>query len=580
MSDFYTKGEPREASAAQSMLNDNQWILPEIYADEIAYKPPFTHWAMAVFSLPQGKVTPFTSRLPSAIAFIVLICSSFIFFGKHLKIQNALLICLILLTSFELHRAAITSRVDMMLTSLIVYGLIQLFNWEERKKLKGFPLAIPFILGLATLVKGPVGIVLPLLVAGIYFLVLRYNFLKITSKFLLIVLAALILPAVWYLFAYLTGGKEFLDLVYAENFGRFFGSENLNIQYDLGHRESFGYNFITLAGGFIPWTLFLFISLFGLNYCKKIPNIKTIKQKLSTLSKIELFALLAALIIILFYCIPVSKRSVYLMPAYPFIAVFMARYILYVTEYHPKVGRIFGFIIGFIAFLVVFIAVATVFHKIDPVEITGLFTQHTKTLNDVAATVQNLHFNFLFFILFLFLICTLFILFKNLLKKNHIKVLYATIAVYITLFVALDGTFLPAFKNGVSIKPFAKQIQKKYPLDENNMFVMNNLLEYSNMYGLNFYLKNRFHNFEKEQSPEGYFFVGKESFEKVLKKYGKTYQFRFLEEYMNKNRDGERIIQLYHFMQIKGQEKIIESKEMEKRACEKGSRNHPLIEEQ
>jgi hypothetical protein len=85
---------------------------------------------------------------------------------------------------------------------------------------------------------------------------------------------------------------------------------------------------------------------------------------------------------------------------------------------------------------------------------------------------------------------------------------------------------------------------------------MNNLLEYSHMYGLNFYLKNRFHNFEKEQAQEGYFFVGKESFEKVLKKYGKTYRFRFLEEYINKNRDGERVMQLYHFMKISKSSKV------------------------
>jgi 4-amino-4-deoxy-L-arabinose transferase-like glycosyltransferase len=547
MGDFYTKGEPREASVATSMINDNEWVLPKVYADEIAYKPPFTHWITALFSLPQGKVTPFTSRLPSAIAFAGLIGLSFIFFGRSLKVQNAFLSCLILLTSFELHRAAMTARVDMMLTFLTVWGLIRLFDWEEEKKLKGFPLSIPIILGLATLVKGPVGIVLPLLVFGIYLLILRYNFLKIALKLLPIALAALVLPAIWYVLAYQTGGKEFWDLVYAENFGRFFGSENLNIRYDLGHEEPFWFNFVTLIAGFIPWSIFLFISLFALNYSKKIPPFKTIRQGLLGLPKVELFSLVAAVVIIVFYCIPSSKRSVYLMPAYPFLALLIARYVLYITEYHNKVSRIFGSIIGGISCLVVLAGVATVFHWINPVKIIGLFTKHPKTLNDVEATVQNLHPNFLFFVLLLLLLYMLLLLFKCLRKKNHLKVLYRTTAVYLSLFVVLDGTFLPAFKNGVSIKPFAKQIQKDYPFNKDNLFVMNNLLEYANLYGLNFYLKNRFHNFEKEPAQEGYFFTGKESFKKIFPLYGKKYQFDLLEEYENKTRDGERIIQMYHF---------------------------------
>jgi 4-amino-4-deoxy-L-arabinose transferase-like glycosyltransferase len=126
--DFYTKGEPREASVAVSILEKNQWILPTVYADEIAYKPPLTHWLMAVFSFPRAKVTPMSSRLPSALAFMGLIVVSFLFFGKNLKFQDSFLAALILLTAFELHRAAMTARVDMLLTFLIVWALTRLFR--------------------------------------------------------------------------------------------------------------------------------------------------------------------------------------------------------------------------------------------------------------------------------------------------------------------------------------------------------------------------------------------------------------------------------------------------------------------
>ena len=68
LGDFSTKGEPREASVAISMLESGNWILPQVYANEFAYKPPMAHWLMAAFSYPQGYVSEFTSRLPSTIA--------------------------------------------------------------------------------------------------------------------------------------------------------------------------------------------------------------------------------------------------------------------------------------------------------------------------------------------------------------------------------------------------------------------------------------------------------------------------------------------------------------------------------
>ena len=35
--DFSTKGEPREAAVAVSMLETGNWTLPTVYADEFAY---------------------------------------------------------------------------------------------------------------------------------------------------------------------------------------------------------------------------------------------------------------------------------------------------------------------------------------------------------------------------------------------------------------------------------------------------------------------------------------------------------------------------------------------------------------
>ena len=546
--EFYTKGEPREASVAVSMLEDEQWILPKVYVDEIAYKPPLNHWAMAVFSLPSGDVTPFSSRLPSALAFIALIASSFVFFGKNLRIQESFLAALIMLTAFELHRGAMTSRVDMLLTFLIVLSLQRLFRWEERKTLKGFPFLICFLLGLAALTKGPVGIVLPMLVFGVYLLFLKYNFWKVVGKLFPVALAAFAFPAIWYFAAYSVGGKEFLDLVWAENFGRFFRLEGLDINYELGHAFPWWYNFLTLFAGFIPWTLLLFLSLFGLNYSKKIPGLKNVWSSFLHQDKIKLFSFVTILVVFIFYCLPSSKRSVYLMPVYPFLAIFLAQYVLYLTEYKTKISRIFNLFSGIIASVVALLVLFTVvFRIIEPVSIINLFTDHQRTLNDVRYLWEAMNApKILYVFLFAVLLFSIYVLFKHIWRKNHLKSLYAVVGVYLALFLVMDGIFLPAFKNGVSQKPFAEKLKATYPLDGENLFVMNNLLEYSNMYSLNFYLSNSFNNFETELPAEGYFLSGSLSFEKVKERYP-DYHFILLEEYDNRTRDGEKIIQFFRF---------------------------------
>jgi 4-amino-4-deoxy-L-arabinose transferase-like glycosyltransferase len=364
LGEYYTKGEPREASVAVSMIERNQWILPEVYAGETAYKPPMMHWLTAIFSLPEGKVRPFTSRLPSALAFTGIILASFIFFGKRLKKEESFLSCLIMLTCFELHRAAMTSRVDMLLTGFTVFALFLLFRWAE-KDLKGFPVLAILSMSGAILTKGPVGAIIPMLVLGLYLLIRKNNVFIIILKLLPPALAAFILPLTWYYFAYLEGGQPFLDLVFAENFGRFFGFENLNINYELGHEEGWWYNFLTLAAGFFPWTLILVAGLiiWAFKDWTKNFSFRNFMQSLKKMSEVRLFSLLAAVVIVVFYTIPISKRSVYLMPAYPFIAIFIAQYILYLKNTKTWLKHLYTITGCYIALWIILDAVALPVYK-------------------------------------------------------------------------------------------------------------------------------------------------------------------------------------------------------------------------
>lgn len=535
LGDFSTKGEPREAAVAVSMIETGDWILPEAYADEFAYKPPMAHWMMALFSLPQGEVTEFSSRLPSALAFIFLIGIVVVFFGKRLvKFQEVLLTALLLITCVEIHRAAMTTRVDMLLTVFMIAGLFQLYRWEEKLELKGLPILIPIFLGCAVLTKGWVGVVLPLFVFGVYLLMLRkYRLKRVVKALCYIGVSSLFIPTLWYLAAWQQGGNDFLRVVFAENFGRFFHIDVPEITYDLGHENGIWYNFMTVFLGFIPWSILFLFSLFGLKFTIPGQSLLSIMkqgwQKVLQMDKVRLFSLVAICCIFFFYCIPSSKRSVYLMPAYPFIALFLAQYLLYLTEYRTKVTRVFAAFICSLVSLVFIALLLVTTGVIDPVAIVQSYTDSESALQTTQQAVMLFQSRD---VLAVALLCVLGLfmvtLYYQLFRKINIKILYATIALTFAVNMIVDGAIMRGIRLGSSSRPFAERLLAEYPLDNTNTYVMNTPKLYKNLYGLNFYMDNSFSNFEKSQPDNGYFLGGEKDLEKVKDKYKGKYTFDIL----------------------------------------------------
>lgn len=533
LGDFSTKGEPREASVAISMLESGNWILPQVYADEFAYKPPLCHWLMAAASYPQGYVSEFTARLPSAVAFTVMIGFILVFFGKRFRFQEAFIATLFLITSVELHRAAITTRVDMILTSLIVIGLIQLYRWEEKLELKGLPVVIPILLGCAALAKGPVGIVLPLFVFGVYLLLLRkYKFITIFKVVAYAFISSLFLPALWYIAAWKQGGDNFMNVMLAENFGRFFHLDTPEIAYDLGHQEGFFYNFLTLSAGFIPWTIFFAFSLFGMKLALPRQSLKATVRNIWTrfcaMDKPRLFSLVAIVCILFFYSIPSSKRSVYLMPAYPFIALFLAQYAIYVTEYRMRVTRVFAAFLASVVSVICIAIILTATGIIDPVAVAGHFIHKAKDLAQ-ADMIGNAfsHPSALTTGIVLIVLIALGTVFYQMGKKINLKILYATIALTFTINLLIDGVVMKSIRKGTSCKPFAEYLQNNYPLTNDNVYTINNLKKYTNIYGLNFYMGNKFHNFDTDKPEKGFFITGESYLPQLMEEYS-NYKFTVL----------------------------------------------------
>lgn len=522
MANFYSKGEPREAVVAYTMLEHGNWILPINNGGDIPYKPPFFHWCIALFSLLQGHVSEFTSRLPSALALIFMVLGGFMFFAKRKNTEVAMFTSLLTLTSFEVLRAGYACRVDMVLTACIVGAMYLLYIWWERG-MHSLPWLAILLMSAGTLTKGPVGIILPCLVTGVFLLTRRERFWLTAGRMTLIALLSLVLPLCWYFAAYQQGGDAFLSLVMEENFGRIMGK----MSYE-SHENPFWYNFITLIAGWLPYTLLLLISIFFVSgsRIKSGSSVKSVMTNfLTTVKKAEplqLFVWLAFLLVLLFYCIPKSKRSVYLLPCYPFMAYLIAEYLVWMMKTRWTAIKIYAVIMAVLSLLLT----AVLFVVKCGVVPDSIF--HGKHAADNIAylhAVENINLLNIGNILLVLLpvaaaVYTLYIIYR---KVSARTVTLSAVGCVVALFISLNGVYQPAVLNAKSDKRLAPQIEQRFDMNHLYSYIDIEMLHF---FCLNFYLGDRIQQFTKVMPQQGVLMIPERDFEKFKSQYGEGYIFQ------------------------------------------------------
>lgn len=536
--DFNTRGEPREALVALSMLQDGNWVLPINSGVDMAYKPPFFHWAIATVSTVVGEINEYTSRMPSALALTAMILMGYFFYSKRRGREVAFMAALITLTNFEVHRAGVNCRVDMVLTAFMVIALFLLYKWIERD-LKGIPVFAILCLSGAALSKGPVGIVLPCLVPAVFLLIRGERFFRIFWHFLMVAVLSCVLPLLWYWAAYRQGGDAFLQLVLEENVWRFMGKMTY-----ASHENPAYYNVIMLLAGFLPYTLLFVFSLFALTYRKLTWTPRMWWQRfvvyIRTMDDARLYSLLSIVIIFVFYCIPKSKRSVYLLPVYPFIAYFLAEYLIYLRNRHLNTVRLFGTLMAILSVVLVilFAGIRTGYIRPDMLSSAGVFIQ---ALADRQLTVGAV-------ILILIPLYAVYRYFRvQKLNAADNGILYAMFGVIITVYMALDGFYQPTILNTKSDKPIAEHIRTIVP--EGRFYsYRSDVVENNRMhpFTVNFYLGDRIVPFDCFLPTEGYVLMGEEEVDTFRTRYP-DYELTDVYNTAHKSCDDHRINHLYYF---------------------------------
>ena len=512
LSDFNTKGEPREAVVAYTMLEHGNWILPINNGGDIPYKPPFFHWCIAFFSLFIGHVNEFTSRLPSAVSLVLMTIGGFVFYAKRKDTQISLIAAILTLTAFEVHRAGINCRVDMVNTAFMMGAMYLLYRWWEKGKHQLPWLAILCMSG-ATLTKGPVGIILPCFVMGVFMLTQRENFWGIVWRMALTALLSLIIPFCWYYAAYLQGGDEFLRLVKEENIDRFMGK----MAYE-SHENPAWYNLLTLVMGWAPYTLLLLFSLFILPW-KKFSKTRFLENAKKA-TPLQVFTWLAFLLVLFFYCIPKSKRSVYLLPCYPFMAYLIAEYIVWMMK--EKMGAIKVYA-GVIASLAVILVIATLVIRAGCIPDTIFHGKHAADNIAMLHAIRESTHGILFYVCYMFLIIGAYHIFKALKKKEASQMMRYTLVMIIALFITLDSTLQPAVLNTKADKHLAPIIEKKFDTSKLYSYMSVDMLHF---FSLNFYLGDKIQQFDKVLPQDGVLMIPESDVPDFKEKFGRDYTFQ------------------------------------------------------
>lgn len=172
--DLYSSHEGRAAQDAQTILDGGDWGLPRLYDSRFLelQKPPLYYWTVAALGrLRGGRVDAWAVRLPAAISATFLVIGTYLFGRLRGRPVLGLVAAGTLATALHFTALARVGRIDMPL-ALAVSAAVAGFHLGRRLQARSWPwyLGGYVALGLAVLLKGPVGAVLPAAAIGLILL--------------------------------------------------------------------------------------------------------------------------------------------------------------------------------------------------------------------------------------------------------------------------------------------------------------------------------------------------------------------------------------------------------------------------
>ncbi|HJR75615.1 MAG TPA: glycosyltransferase family 39 protein [Nitrospiraceae bacterium] len=242
------RDEGRNAEAGREMYEQGQWISPTFNYEPRFAKPVFVYWLMSL-SYHLFGVTELAARLPSAIAGMSLIFLQYVFLTRCRGSAVGLFGAAMLLLNVEivgLGRMALTDSVLNVFVTLALFGFWLGYHGDgaSRHWLWLFYIGM----ALATLTKGPIGVLIPLItVAGYLSLVRDWRRFWARGYPLAGMALCLLLATPWYVAMLMIHGDHYTTSAQTDTVGRFLGAME-------GHGGTPLFYIPILIVGFFPWS--------------------------------------------------------------------------------------------------------------------------------------------------------------------------------------------------------------------------------------------------------------------------------------------------------------------------------------
>jgi len=319
--------EPRYAETAREMLERLDFIVPFCDYEPRYDKPILFYWFELLFFKTIG-INELAARLPSVIAGTASVWLAFLLGSFH---GFGILAGLVALTTFQIFIFSKIAITDMLLNFLIsasvcffYIGYLRRANTKKKFAFKDklssrWLISSIVMMALGMLCKGPVAVVLPLLVI-IVFLILEKDLvafaLNTWVELLIGLVIFVLLTLPWYLLVHMkTGGAFTQEFFIGHNFNRFTSVHT-------GHSAPFWFYVPVIAIGFFPWSFFVIQSLIGVDYSGKF----NMRSDRTQNSKLNLFCLIWFLVVFGFFTISRTKLPTYIMPVYLPLIILVANW--------------------------------------------------------------------------------------------------------------------------------------------------------------------------------------------------------------------------------------------------------------
>jgi len=315
---LFEPDEGRNAEKAREMLLLSDWLTPHENFHPVLDKPMAFYWLIALAYKLFG-VSEWAARLPSALAALGCVALVYFFARFHWGRPQGLWSGLILLTSLEFFILARVVISDMSLAFCLTLSLSAFYQASHSDDVNHrwmLCLLMYSALGVATLIKGLIGIVVPGMVIFCYLALTRQWSILRRIDLVPGVLVYLAVALPWYLEVGARHEGYLLYYFWDEHFGRF-ASDAFNRT-----QPWYYFIFVTLIG-FFPWTLIWPLVVSGVR--RWACDDKT------------LFLLLWAGLPFLFFSASKSKLPHYVLPIFPALAILTAARL--VKLFHQSVSR-------------------------------------------------------------------------------------------------------------------------------------------------------------------------------------------------------------------------------------------------